>query len=1349
MGMRYRYPISMVIAGVCLGAPLAVSAASTPATSSTPENHASARTPAPGSPSGGTAATAQVSSGTQHAHAASSAETPGCGSIKACDESTGEIFSLVWHALVIAGFAAAIYLFVKQWLRNPLVIESLDVPKDLQELGLSGPVLAQRLADHISELQQKARTDDGSAEQAIVELPRLQLDLQLPGTPWSMRSAIRYLKQALQKPDRRILGEVLPSGKAYAIRVRDSEGNAIDVPVHFKDARSVDSALEATAQAVLALVSPLELAAVFVSSETVQTQFSRTREAVERHLSTKPAHTHQSAYIMLASIAKEMADYGRMEEYIGLARLAAEHEARFAIFPRLGARYLNFLGGLARERATLDEAIYYYKKALRKSPEEIGIRSNLGLAYHDSNRFGRAAWFFRTVIWLRPRSSRGWRGLGLIEQRKGNLHRAVALYTRAIDVAPRARWPRLNRLDALRRIGGDASRWEQELQSLLAIDPDFGPMYRFWAQTLTERGDLDGALAKLERARTLSPNDVWNDIDMSHLYRQQGRTDEAMEVAYAALAKRPDHPDALRALAAAKIQAGELHEGKRILHQASARASWEIWSLLELSDLCRDQGHMGEAFAAVMQAVDRGANRSAALRRWARLHLLEGNPLAARRRLEQARFASPYDVWARLELADILRDSGDIENAEHVLEQALALRIKVADVQLRYATLFVAQGKFAQAEDRYKRAIDASSYDIGGFIGVADFYWQRGEKGKAFEALARADERRPNSPDVLRRWANFLVKEGDIEAAEQKSLAAVELAPMDIPAALDRATLLETRARVPEALALLERIGTRRPRSVVVLRRQASLLSRQTDWDAVEDKYRKAIEVSPRDIWSLVDYADFLYGRGRTSESRQIIERASAVQPDSPMVLRRAASILARLGEHGAAEEKLRKGVEKAPGDTDCLLALIDLLIQRGRFSEALVVAEQPHGRLSRSATVLRRWAHLLTMHGRWEAAREKFREAIEAEPAEISALLDFARFSHSRCNDADAYAALREATRRRQGAAEVFGAWADFHAQQGESQAAEENFCKGVEIEPSRVSLQLSYAHFLRGRNRRAHALEIIERASTKRPDAAELFRQWAKLLAERPPVENAAGKFAQAARVDPTNIRALLDLAELYWKEGDHTEARAVIDTAIERQPRSAEALLRREAYSLDVGEGNAWEAQYKLAIDMSHPNETRALHEYTRLLMDPWHRNEEALQVATRAVERHPQAPGPRLVRARLLASLKKYRDAAEDYCSAMAMTPFNEVYSILEFATFLEQRGLKEQALVLLEHAGERQPTLSHVMRRRADLLEALGDVPAAQGIRELAMAFDMKRAVPLPNPVKVSVVPVLALGELTN
>jgi tetratricopeptide (TPR) repeat protein len=1211
----------------------------------------------------------------------SSTVTASCTSLKTCDESFRFIFSLVWRGLVVLGGACVIFLFCRQWRLNPLIIEPFDVPKDLQDMGLTGAVLSQRLADHIFALQQTARSDDGTAEQATVELPRMQVDLQLPGTPWSMGSAIRYLKQALRRRERRIVGDVVPIAKVYSIRLRSSDGRSKDVPVHFKDARGLDSALACAAEVVLLLVSPLELGAILFSSEKSKSGYEKAKKAIEEHLATKPSKAHQAAYVALAAVSKEMGDRVAMEENLELAKIASDVHLRRTFRPRLGPRYYNFLGGLARETGAPLEAVRLYRQALRMARRDVGIRSNLALAYTDMGRFRMASWFNYTAIWLKPSSSRGWRGLGFIEMRQGDYARALTFFTRAVDIAPLARWPRLNRIEALARLNPYSSRCGMELQSLLDIDPEFGPAHRTWAALFREQGDLLAAQRAAERARECSPTDAWSDTEYARICLRLGRLQEAIEAAQTALAKRPNHPDGLRALAAVRFQTGRYDEALMLLYEATKAAPWDVWSPLELSDLHRDLGRLDEALVWIKEANKRRPNYAEVYRRWAKWHVVRGQLAEAERMFKRILDVSPSDPWAHLELAELARTNANLGQAKEILSKALLSRVRRSDVLRSYARSLNFQGQFALAEKAYKEAVDEASGDANAILDISDFYWKRGRWSDAVGVLTTALERLPRKAELLRRLALYKTKLDDAAGAESAYREGIAVDTGDFRCLLDFSDFLQKSGRGSEALVQTMTAYSRQPRSADVLRKWASLLEAQGDLPGAEREYLRAMQDALPNIRVLFDLFDFYLRWGRLKDANAMLLSAEKQFFVSAESLRRWGLVLWKVGDIRGAESKFRAAISMAPIECSAHGNLAALYRELGRINEALEVVKDACLRQPYSSEFLRIWGWRLLEMGKFDEAMQKFNRAVEVAPGEVLAMLDLSIIREQKKDFNGALDWVERAFSRQPHSPEVLRRWAKLLEHSKCIDAARENFnaAKGD------LFGLLDLAEFHARQGHREDAKLTFEEAYMRAPQSAEVLRRWAMVLAKFELADDANEKYSDAIdRSEFGDVRAFQAYAD-FLEERDRTEdALCVAEKAVNLNPRSGDALRLRAKLHRKLGNFTAAEGDWVRAADLPPFDDVSGLLELAGIYLRAGQK-EESLTAVLRAHRRQPRSA----------KVLERWADILEHFGQDAAAAEKRKQAGLLEL-------GVDPNVMTLtfeLEEGG----FLVRVSRRATDLL----------------------------------------------
>ncbi|MBX3566516.1 MAG: TonB-dependent receptor [Rhizobiaceae bacterium] len=213
----------------------------------------------------------------------------------------------------------------------------------------------------------------------------------------------------------------------------------------------------------------------------------------------------------------------------------------------------------------------------------------------------------------------------------------------AIEVVRRAeqRYPTDATLPAVRAqfalLIDDREQVKEAIERSLSLDPDHPTALEARANYRADlEGDLEGALADLERARLLNPGSttIWNALGLVHGARGAERESEA----------------ALRT-------AIELDPGDPV-------------SYANLAILYLDQNRLAEAKVLIDKSLEQDPEFSLGLVARGSYHMKEGDLDAARRDLLAGTTANPAYAQALLLLAAAYSESGDKEPAEQALENA-------------------------------------------------------------------------------------------------------------------------------------------------------------------------------------------------------------------------------------------------------------------------------------------------------------------------------------------------------------------------------------------------------------------------------------------------------------------------------------------------------------------------------------------------------------------------------------------------------------------------------------------------------------------------------------------------------
>lgn len=125
--------------------------------------------------------------------------------------------NLLISAAVVAILVVALWAIVTETRRQAILVERIEVPKDLEERGLRGEVLANRLLDAIARTTAAAHW---RGERPTVAAGWKTAEFQVPALGLSLDGLVRLLENLWGRPDRRISGELVRTVGALTLRLR-------------------------------------------------------------------------------------------------------------------------------------------------------------------------------------------------------------------------------------------------------------------------------------------------------------------------------------------------------------------------------------------------------------------------------------------------------------------------------------------------------------------------------------------------------------------------------------------------------------------------------------------------------------------------------------------------------------------------------------------------------------------------------------------------------------------------------------------------------------------------------------------------------------------------------------------------------------------------------------------------------------------------------------------------------------------------------------------------------------------------------------------------------------------------
>jgi tetratricopeptide (TPR) repeat protein len=365
----------------------------------------------------------------------------------------------------------------------------------------------------------------------------------------------------------------------------------------------------------------------------------------------------------------------------------------------------------------------------------------------------------------------------------------------------------MRRISELLRAGSFRNAHEQ-LETIVAANPQFIEALRLLGGTKQALGDPSGAERVLHRALELDPNWAPTMVTLGELLLACGRGNEAEPLLQRALTGSPPYPRA--ALLLARYYNDTARPAQALAVAAplctSGRADAELTAqhLAALAALGRQEEAVA-AYRAILAAAPNNAGAAQGLAMALNMtgRYEESGRLAQQLLAGQHKSPALYDTYARSLIAQ-----GSLERAEQVLRACLALDPRLADAHSNLAQLiWLRSGDLTQATAELDRTLKSFAGDETLWATKAAVLQGGGDARGAYACLAPWASRAQATPALLLR-AGLAALEFDAATA----LALAERASRLVPTNAAARTLLaaaqlgvgDARAALRECETLLE-----------------------------------------------------------------------------------------------------------------------------------------------------------------------------------------------------------------------------------------------------------------------------------------------------------------------------------------------------------------------------------------------------------------------------------------------------------------------------------------------------------------------------------------------------------------
>ena len=571
--------------------------------------------------------------------------------------------------------------------------------------------------------------------------------------------------------------------------------------------------------------------------------------------------------------------------------------------------------------------------------------------------------------------------LGELLYRCGHLEWAQSSFQAAIGKSP-GHTASLSSLTHLAKQEGNVELQLDWIEKMIEHDPDNSGLLRSHASLVVQSGvDEERAERDVLRLEAMGEDTPADQSLLSGLRSRSGSPQEAIERLEKTLEAEPNRAEDWLLKAEMHVQLEEFDEALISVEEAIRcnRQYGNAWAL-KAKLLADSPLHLEDALRASRHAVALNAGGTELILLKANLVALEEGEISASETLQSALDSNPENDELRAHIADLLRQSGDLFNAEKLLNAALTQTSKIhiarARIQLVYADMKrdgtgeTDEAHITIAKHSFENAIDLNRESGIAWLGIARCERLLKNFEIAKEALDRASRLLEGESIVYAESALLALDVGDlVEANRLIDAAAVGLeetaligylkgnlacmngnfllARNHFDDVLERYDPLHVRARLNRISASLA-LGLhdsamddcrilldQAPELTLAKCRMADVFMLIANWSSAKDLWTEILEVNGNHPHALTQLAACNITLGNPDQAEAPLNKAIRLDPEFAPAWHNRGLLYLEWAEEEAAIQDFETTIKVDPKHIDSRLHLASIHHSAGRWKIA------------------------------------------------------------------------------------------------------------------------------------------------------------------------------------------------------------------------------------------------------------------------------------------------------------------------------------------------------------------------------------------------------------------------------
>lgn len=629
-----------------------------------------------------------------------------------------------------------------------------------------------------------------------------------------------------------------------------------------------------------------------------QQQYAEAAQAFEASQRALPTYLPTKVYLATTYLIQ-----GKLEQALGLAQQLHSQVPH-------SLRTKRLLGEILVRRSEFDAAKQVLQTALRERDKDNVTLRMLGTVSLLQGSSRESVEYFEKVVQQEPESQQA-RDMLMIAKLIDRQPLPGDI-TPAQDTSPSEVFaPQfLQALDAFNQ--GQLGQALERAQALHEKYPDKVEPLNLMAAVHLALDEWDQARKELERVLDMAPTEPSASKNLARIELNEGHLSESKTLLERLLAERPDDPEALTLLAQTETRLGNEAQAIQLLEQGIRHNPHESSLRALLAQKYHQAGRVEEVLELTRNLTDQQVKEQPILLKLrGKTQMLRNDVASARRTFERWTQAVPDSAPAHFLYGDSLARSGNLEQAQQELEQAIELDPSYLPARVGEIKMLV-QGEEMKKAKKALTQLRADFGDQPPVLGIEGWFaLGTGDYSTAEKRFTAALAQNPDTELTL-LLVRALWGQEKYDQAHWVMQDWLQDHPRDLPVLLHLADSYLSLNREEQARSLYARVVELYPNHVPALNNLA-WLSRNQDLDQAITYAERAYELVPNDPYVLDTLGMLWLKKGEASRGYRMIRKATEQLPEEPEIQLHLARALVQRKQFGKAQEVLSTLVKKVP----------------------------------------------------------------------------------------------------------------------------------------------------------------------------------------------------------------------------------------------------------------------------------------------------------------------------------------------------------------------------------------------------------------------------------------------------